>query len=1024
MIPTGTVTFLFTDIENSTTLWERQRERMQVAFARQEAIIRQAVAAHGGYAYKMIGDAFQVAFDTAPAAICAALEAQQRLQTEPWGETPIRVRMALHTGVTEERGDDYVGPALNRVGRLMSAGYGGQVLLTQATVELVQDDLPCGASLLDLGEHRFKDLIRSEHVYQLVAPDLHSEFPHLKSLNAFPNNLPVQLTSFIGRETEMIDIKLLLGVDQARLVTLTGSGGTGKTRLALQVATDLLETFKDGIWLAELAPLADPALVAQSVGTALGVREVLGKSIVTVLIEYLHPKHLLLILDNCEHIIEACAQLAGTLLQGCPNLHILATSREILGATGEVPYRVPSLATPDLKRLPSLETLTQFESVRLFVERTSQALPSFVLTPSNTQAVARICSRLDGIPLAIELAAARIRVLSVEQIAARLDDSFRLLTGGSRTVLPRHQTLRALIDWSYNLLSPAERTLFLRLSVFAGGWTMEAAEVVCADQEIDTPSPHSISSSLAPYDILDLMSQLVDKSLVLPVECQDGETRYRLLETIRQYAREKLLDVGGGEVVRGRHLDYFFTQAKKAEPNLRGRDQVAWLDRLEDDLDNQRLALEWALTTRVEVGLRLGTALLWFWHIRGHGNEGIDWLERLLEAEKGAVSASPAQPDITSQTTREGDRLVRAYALDVAGFLLFMQNKVRESEVLLKESLGIFQEAGQAGRRGVAMTLLHLGNLENDASSALERLQKSLAIFRDLGDIFYIAECLQSIHGAEFNLGNWKGARAAIDEDLALRIELGDQDGQATALNMLGNTTLIVGDHELAKRYFEQSLACYRAVNNIRFVSQAIFNLSRLAWVQGDYFQAAKRIEEAMVIGQELSDKNLIANAVSILAFVAWSAGDYDLAEQRARDTLKAGQEADNFGLIYSSLYILGKTLLSRGDYAQAAQHFNKLIEYGRNLGVDPVGVNYLLVGYALLACRQKKWERSGRLFAAGEQVSWWAVNTISPADRAERETALATLRAELGEPAFAAAWSEGQAMTLDQALAYATETS
>ena len=482
MKPSGTVTFLFTDIEGSTQLWERQHEPMQAAFARQEAILRQAVAAEGGYTYKMVGDAFQVAFDTAPAAVRAALEAQRQLQAEPWGQAPIRVRMALHTGVTEERGDDYVGPALNRVARLLSAGCGGQVLLTQVTSELVWDELPPGASLLDLGEHRLKDLVRPEHVYQLAAPDLPSDFPPLKSLDAFPNNLPIQLTSFIGRETEMVDLKLLLTVDQARLVTLTGSGGTGKTRLALQVAADLLETFKDGVWLVELAQLADPVLIPQTVAAALGVREVPGKSIAAGLIDYLRSRHLLLILDNCEHVIEASARLAGTLLQACPNLFILATSREILGAAGEVPFRVPSLSVPDLRHLPSYEKLTQYEAVSLFLERAGQALPGFTLTAANAPAIARICSRLDGIPLAIELAAARVRLLSVEQIAARLDDSFRLLTGGARTVLPRHQTLKALIDWSYNLLSEAERTLLLRLSVFAGGWTLEAAEEIVKDE--------------------------------------------------------------------------------------------------------------------------------------------------------------------------------------------------------------------------------------------------------------------------------------------------------------------------------------------------------------------------------------------------------------------------------------------------------------------------------------------------------------------------------------------------------------
>ncbi len=664
-IPSGTVTFLFTDIEGSTQLWERDRGKMQAAFDRQEVIIRQTVSQHGGYAYKMVGDSFQIAFDTAPGALETALEIQMKIQAEPWGETPIKVRMALHTGVTEERGDDYVGPALNRVARLLGVGYGGQVLLTQATSELVRDALPAGSSLLDLGEHRLKDLVRPEHIFQLATSRLQTDFPPLKTLDTFPNNLPNHLTSFIGREKEINQIKLLVvsgsvspvytGTTNGhgRLITLTGPGGTGKTRLAIQAAADLLELFPDGVWLVELAPLSDPDLIPQTVVGTLGLRASPGKPAVEVLVDHLKQRETLLILDNCEHMVEAAAQIADKLLQGCPELHILATSREILGTGGEVPFRVPSLSVPNVRLLPvsvsvkDLEQLLGFESVRLFCDRAASSSPGFKITSTNAAAIVQICQRLDGIPLAIELAAARVRMLSIEQIAARLDDSFRLLTGGSRTVLPRHQALRALIDWSYNLLSEEERTMLLRLSVFSGGWTLEAAEAILPDL------PGSM-------DIIGLLAQLVDKSLALAEQGKDCENRYRLLETIRQYAGEKLVEAGGSEPVRDRHMAYFARLANQAEPHLRSREQIQWLDRLEAELDNIRSALEWSRDHHVEDGLRMAADLFWFWHIRGFSSEGLEWVEKLVAREREQRD-EPVPPSRI---------LARAKALNTAGFLV------------------------------------------------------------------------------------------------------------------------------------------------------------------------------------------------------------------------------------------------------------------------------------------------------------------------------------------------------------------
>jgi class 3 adenylate cyclase len=483
--PTGTITFLFTDIEGSTRLWEQQPEAMEAALARHDALAADAIQRHEGTLVKHRGegDSLFAVFARAADAVAAAVALQQALITEPWpAQTVPRVRLALHTGDAVLRDGDYFGPAVNRCARLRAVAHGGQLLLSSATQELVRDALPEGVTLRELGEHRLRDLARPERVFQLLHPDLPADFPPLASLNTLPNNLPQQVTSFIGREKEMAEVRRLL--DKTRLLTLTGSGGTGKTRVSMQVAADLLEGEGDGVWLVELAPLADPALVPQAVATALGIREEPGKPLSQTLVDFLKPKRLLLLLDNCEHLLAACAELAEQILRHCPGVQILATSREGLNIPGETTYRLPSLSLPDPRQLPSsVEGLTQYEAVRLFIDRATAAVPSFTVTNQNAPAVAQLCVRLDGIPLAIELAAARVKALSVEQINARIADMFRLLTGGSRTALPRQQTLRAAIDWSYDLLSEKEKILLRRLSVFAGGWTLEAAEQVCADPE-------------------------------------------------------------------------------------------------------------------------------------------------------------------------------------------------------------------------------------------------------------------------------------------------------------------------------------------------------------------------------------------------------------------------------------------------------------------------------------------------------------------------------------------------------------
>jgi predicted ATPase/DNA-binding SARP family transcriptional activator len=532
-LPTGVVTFLLTDVEGSTRLWERHPSAAQEAIARHDELIASAVAAHGGVLLKTKGEGdstFSV-FASASDAVACAVDAQRAMQAGPWPEqAAIRVRAALHSGEAQIRGADYFGPAVSRCARLRSIASGGQTILSEATAELVRDALPDGASLRDLGAHRLRDLTRPERVTQLCHRDLPDEFPPLRSVDAFPNNLPVQLSTFVGRRHEMAEIKVLLGGH--RLVMLTGAGGAGKTRLAIEVGAEVLDAYADGVWFAALAALTDQALVAQTVAAALHLREEAGRDVIDLLAEHLREREALLILDNCEHIVAACASLAEKLLQTCPRLKILATSREALQIAGEAMWRTPSLAVP-AETAPPAPVLCQYESVQLFRDRARACAPAFDVDPGNAPAVAEICRRLDGIPLAIELAAARVKTLTAVQIAERLDDRFRLVAGGSRTALPRQQTLRALIDWSYELLTDTERVVFRRLSAFAGGFPLEGAERVCAGEGVDV------------LDVVDLLERLADKSLVTA-----DEGRFVLLETIREYGLERLREAGEADAVR------------------------------------------------------------------------------------------------------------------------------------------------------------------------------------------------------------------------------------------------------------------------------------------------------------------------------------------------------------------------------------------------------------------------------------------------------------------------------------------
>ncbi len=856
-LPTGTVTFLFTDVENSTKLWEQYPGGMKAALARHDQIVRQAIEKHGGTIIKTTGDGFHAAFQTGLNGVAAAADAQEGLSAESWDEiqpNQIRVRMGLHTGEAEERAGDYYGPSLNRAARLMSVGHGGQILLSVTTADLVRDHLQADTSLRDLGEHRLKDLVRSEHIFQLNQLGLPADFPALKSIDTYPNNIPVQLTTFIGREHEMGEARKLLS--SGRLLTLIGPGGTGKTRLSLQLAADVLPSFADGVWVAELAPLTDPALIIQTVASVFGLREQLGMPLTGLVIDYLRAKELLLVLDNCEHLIDACAQWTDQLLHACLNVKILASSREALGISGEAVYRVPSLSLPAGSEV-TRDMLIQSESVQLFVERAIAANPKFVLTDQNTMAVAQICRRLDGIPLALELAAARLTIFSAEQIASHLDDRFRLLTGGSRTALPRQQTLRALIDWSYELLTENERTLLRRFSVFYG-WTFEAAEAVCSE-----------------LDVLNLLTQLVNKSLIA-VEGESGESRYRLLETVRQYARDKLLEMHESELARIAHFNYYAELVITAEKHLRSSEALLWVARLELEYDNIRAALQWGAENNLEPMLRMIPSLEYFWNRRGYEEEA-----RHLIIE--ALERANKLPLVEDNANRQRQSVLGA-AWETLGMLAYNQGDNERGEKASRQAAALARQSGDN-----SLLALALG-------------------YQAFGIMF---------------LGKTEGIDQLLNEGLEAARTSGNKLAMGIILSTYGQyIEVTAGDVETARRYSQEAEESLREYGDLWSMTMKMLSGGIVAKLQGDYLRARRQFSACAPVFRDLGDLHRVNMVKSEIAHLDRYDGLYDQAESVYRETIREWQRLGHRAAIAHQLECFATLAKLREEGARAATLF------------------------------------------------------------------------------------------------------
>jgi predicted ATPase/class 3 adenylate cyclase len=895
-LPAGTITLLFTDIEGSTHLLQKLGERYAELLHECRTLLRTAFSAYHGHEVDTQGDAMFAAFARASDALLAAVAAQRELALHSWPSgVAVRVRMGLHTGEPSRVVEGYVGLDVHYTARMMNAAHGGQVLLSRTTRDLVEHDLPEGVSLRDLGEHHLKDLEQPISLYQLVIAGLPADFPPLKTHDRRSDTLPVQLTPLIGREHEVTTVVRLLRRDKVRLVTFTGPGGTGKTRLALQVASELAGVFVGGVFFVSLSSISDPMLVMPGIARALGIRDGVGQPVLARLVEVLQQKQVLLLLDNFEQVVEAASQVAD-LLTSCPQLKLLVTSREVLHVRSEREFAVPPLALPDPTHLPKLAALARAPSVALFLQRAQAARPEFKLTSTNARAVAEICVRLDGLPLAIELASARMKLLSPQALLARLDRPLNMLTGGARDVPARQQTLRNTIEWSYHLLNAREQRLFRWLSVFVSGCALQAAEAICTGP--DDEAGH----------MLDIVASLVDKSLLQRVEqTEEGyeDQRLLMLETIREYGLEVLTASGEGNAARQAHAGYFLQLAEEAEPALKGPLLVAWLDRLELEHDNLRAALQWALEKGIgEIALRLGIALERFWVVRGLRNEGRAFLERALAGSAGVAAD------------------VRAKALLAAARLAFNQSNYEQGEALAQEGLALFRGLGD--RRGIALSLNRLGVAawrRGDFKSARILLEEDLTLFREMGDRDRVAWSL-FMHGLLDNKqGEYARASSRFEESLVLFRELGNKRGIAASLTQLAGTLFVSqGKQDMIYPLLEQGLSLDREVGDKEGMAVASLLLGWVALKQGDIATARSRVEESLTLYREMEHREGMAEALSMLGKVEAARGDHAFARTLYEESLAMAQEIGDKELIASSLEGLASVVAMQGERALATR--------------------------------------------------------------------------------------------------------
>ncbi|MBN2148666.1 MAG: tetratricopeptide repeat protein [Anaerolineales bacterium] len=862
----GTITFLFTDIEGSTRLWEGHPEAMKGALARHDQILRTVIEANGGHIFKTMGDAFCAAFGVAPDALQAALDAQRGLQAEAWegGIEAIRVRMALHTGTVQAREGDYFGPPLNRVARLLAAAHGGQVLLSLAAQELVRDCLPPSVSLRDMGSHRLKDLFRTEHIYQLIAPGLPQEFPPLRSLDIHQTNLPVQPTPFIGRERELSEVVHLIQGEDVRLVTLTGPGGTGKTRLLLQAAADLLEAYPDGVFFVDLSPLHDSGLVMQTIAATLGLRPRQAASAADELASYLAEKRLLLALDNFEQVVEAAKEISR-LLGSIPSLKVLASSRRVLNIYGEHEYPVPPLSLPERRRGQTAASLSQYESVALFIQRAKATRADFKITEENAPEIAEICLRLEGLPLAIELAAAHSKMLKPAAMLQRLEDQLRALRSSLQDIPARQRTMRAAIDWSYELLEEAEKTLLARLGVFRHGWFLDAAQAVCAGED---------------QDVFDGLEALLDKSLIREMASGTGETRFVMLEVIREYAAEKLGESGEAAAICDLHAAYYLHLAEQ----LSAWDQKHYGDIFTEELDNLRAAIDWALkTSRPALAEQIIYSLWGGLLTSGFAQETLNWIERILAQKEGL----------------ETKALARAWR--VAGVCNYHLHRFEAAQRYYEQALQLCRETGDKSGEAANLNNLAVNASEvwGDYEKALALYEQARALHHEVGNKIGMGIALGNLAEISADLGRDKAALAYCQQAVQLFAEISSYPNLAWVKSSLGGLLGQRGDHEGARRYLMESAAIFQEFGMVFSGWLGWFlKMALLAAAEGKAERAAQlqgvvdaiQEESLLLAGQELKSHKELKEQLKALLGEA----DYQAAWGRGRNFSE--EQAISFG--------------------------------------------------------------------------------------------------------------------------------
>lgn len=887
--PSGTVTFLFTDIEGSTKLAHDYPDIHQSILEQHHSILRNAIESNGGFVFEIIGDAFCSAFGNAGDALYSAIKIQSELAEEFSGEIKIRVRIGIHTGITEWNGDSYMGYiTLARSQRIMSAGYGGQVLLSKDSYDNIKADDLSKFSFRDLGERRLKDMIVPIRLYQLTADNLQQEFPPLKTLDARPNNLPVQLTTFIGREKEIAEVKKLMS--DSRLLTFTGPGGTGKTRLSMQVAVDVIDEFDHGVWLTELASLKDPDFIMQAIARSIGISEQANQNTETAVFNFLVDKKLLIILDNCEHLIEACAELSERMLNKFPDLKIIATSREALRCSGETIYKVQALSIPDPEKNISLVSLSQYESVRLFIERALSVKPDFRINNYNAPAVSQICYRLDGIPLAIELAAARINVLTPENICDKLNNRFNLLTKGSRTALPRQQTLKALIDWSYDMLNEKEKLFLQRLSVFSGGWTLESAEEICSDEIIDS------------MEIMDLHTNLLDKSLINSIE-KSGVIKFFLLETIRHYAKEKLIDDTG---IKRKHYEYYSKIADYDFAMKTIMKQEEWINNVDNDISNIRKALTNIIEDNHAEAIEFLTAMTNYWKMKGYYFEGYQTCNNLL------MKNTEVSPDL------------KASLMYNTGLHAYGLGNITESKRLGAESLELFRKC--SNKNGIAQALnlvaVNLSMFSSDDNEILKLYNEAYSLYCELNNKKETGTVLYNMSFPLQRMGRMEEALNHKLESLKIFKEFNDAYQILVLLANLGSFEISRGNYKQAKIYTEESLAGSKKLDDKYLISANLINSGNVYFGMNEFEKSEQLYEEALLIMQEQGYKSHLLAGLVYLGDVNLKLNKADKAKYYYSESLKLGRDTGNDFFLSKNLLGMGICFFNEQKYEYSLKCF------------------------------------------------------------------------------------------------------